>query len=68
MHKHKSSPAAEWMTVTVVACHLDLSEDHIRSLIQMKVLQAVDISVGARPAYRVSTEAVDRFASARKVA
>ena len=69
MHKHKSSPAnAEWMPLSVVARHLDLSRDHLRRLIQRKALKAVDISVGARPAYRVSAEAVDKFVSARAVA
>ena len=68
MHPHRSSPTdTEWMTVSVVARHLDLSEDHVRSLIQARALQAVDISVGARPAYRVSAEAVDTFVSARRV-
>jgi excisionase family DNA binding protein len=50
-----------------VASQLDCGRDHVLHLIEAGELDAIDISVGGRPSYRVSQDAIDRFIEARTV-
>lgn len=53
----------EWYPVQDAAIKLDLSDDHIRSLIKEGELDAVDVSLnrGGKPRYRISRDSLDRF-------
>lgn len=56
------------MKLSTVAKMLDCSRGHVLELVRKKALDAVDISAGSRPEYRVSRESLDAFLEARKVA
>lgn len=57
-----------YLRTAEVAERLSVSRDHVVSLIQSGDLEAVDVSTGTRPEYRVSPDALDTFERARKVA
>ena len=51
-----------------VAARLNVSRAHVVDLIQAGRLQAIDVSLGGRPDYRIDPSALDAFEVERKVA
>ena len=56
-----------WLSVDHVASRLHVSPDHVRSLIHQGKLDAVDVSAGRRPTYRISPESLQAFLTACEV-
>lgn len=53
---------------SAIAKALSCSSEHVLALIRSGDLEAVDISAGKRPEYRVSRESFEAFLEKRKVA
>ena len=56
-----------WMSVDDVAKCLNASPDHVRKLIHQGKLDAIDVSTGRRPTYRISPESYRAYLTACEV-
>lgn len=59
---------SQLLTVDAVAAELSLSEKHVRRLIRLGELPAVNVASGRGRMYRVSRKALDKFLSDHAVA
>lgn len=58
---------SRWLSVAEVSDLPGLEPEQVRTFIRRGQLDAVNVSTGKRPTYRVSPEALDEFLGARKV-
>jgi hypothetical protein len=54
------------MTVAQVACHLNCSENHVRNLHQLKMLQGIDIGANGRQTLRIFRASVAAYEQGEK--
>lgn len=68
MTSASAAPASGYLTTGQAATRIGASAQYVRALIHSGLLEAIDISKGKRPSFRVPEAAVAEFLAARTVA
>ncbi|TVL89782.1 helix-turn-helix domain-containing protein [Streptomyces sp. SAJ15] len=67
MTSASAAPASGFLTTGQAAARIGASAQYVRTLIHGGCLEAIDISKGKRPSFRVSEAAVVKFLAERAV-
>ncbi|MGW4075972.1 hypothetical protein ACWELB_21085 [Streptomyces asiaticus] len=68
MTSASAAPASGYLTTGQAAARIGATSQYVRALIRGGLLEAIDISKGVRPTFRVPEAAVAKFLAERTVA